>query len=184
MFSTNAKTQTVTDHVYSSFADYDSNNLQTNLILSLSLSGDGIIFDFPFCIYLHCQGIGCFPLPAHLQRKLGHMDLWESSSISKVLHKQTDCLLLKLFLKGVDQTFRPDLPPGRGAPSLSCAHMEGALCGTRPELWSKTSGHEASPLLPAGPATAVLALVKSFTHKNTRFRTYCFEYELRCCIAL
>lgn len=57
------------------------------LILALPLSGDGIIFDLSFCVHLHCQGIGRLLLPAHLQRKLGHMDLWESSSISEILQK-------------------------------------------------------------------------------------------------
>lgn len=57
------------------------------LILVLSLSGDGIIFDLSFRINLHSQGVGRLLLSTHLQRKLGHVDLWESSSISKVLQK-------------------------------------------------------------------------------------------------
>lgn len=59
------------------------------LILSLSLSGNDVIFDLSLCIHLHCQGIGCPLLPTHLQGKLGHMDLWESASISEVLVKHT-----------------------------------------------------------------------------------------------
>lgn len=58
-----------------------------DLILVLSLSGDGIIFDLSLSIHLHSQGIGCLFLSTHLQRELGHMDLWESSSISKVLQR-------------------------------------------------------------------------------------------------
>ena len=57
------------------------------LILSLSLSGNGIIFDLPFCVHLHSKGIGRLLLPAHLQGKLGHVDLGKSTSISKVLRK-------------------------------------------------------------------------------------------------
>lgn len=58
------------------------------LILVLSLSGNSIIFNFSFCIHLNSQGIRGHLLSTHLQWKLGHMDLWESSSIPKVLQRQ------------------------------------------------------------------------------------------------
>lgn len=61
--------------------------LHSYLILVLPLFSDGIIFDFSFCVHLHGQGIGRLLLSAHLQRKLGHMDFWKSTSISKILVK-------------------------------------------------------------------------------------------------
>lgn len=68
------------------------------LILALSLSGNGVIFDLSLCVHLYSQGIGGLLLPSHLQRKLGNVDLRESSPISEILHKQniysrtsTDC---------------------------------------------------------------------------------------------
>ncbi len=59
-----------------------------------------------------------------------------------------------------------DLPQVSGAPSLFCVRKEGALCGTKPGRWSRTSGPGASPLPPAGPGTAGSALVKSWTQNS------------------
>lgn len=53
------------------------------------------------------------------------------------------------------------LPQVSVAPRLSCVHTEEALCGTKPERWSRTSGLGASPLPPAGPGTAGSAVVES-----------------------
>lgn len=63
------------------------NILHFYLILVLSLFSNGIILDLSFWVHLHCQGIRRLLLSAHLQRKLGHVDFWESSSISEILVK-------------------------------------------------------------------------------------------------
>lgn len=183
MFSNNVKTQTITDQVYGVFTDYDSNIFADKP------------YPFPVLVWRWHHIWFCLLHLLALPRHWMFSSSWPSPEetgphgfLGMLLHLQSPAQTNRFFAVKVVpkrcRSFRPDLPPGRGAPSLSCAHMEGALCGTRPGRWSKTSGHEASPLLPAGPATAVSALVKSFTHKNTRFRTSCFEYELRYCVAL
>lgn len=56
-----------------------------HLVFVLTLPSNGVIFDLALCIHLHCESIGGPFLPTHFQRILGHMDLWKSSSISKIL---------------------------------------------------------------------------------------------------
>lgn len=56
------------------------------LVFGLPLSSNCIVFDFPFRIHLYGQCIRHFFLSPHIQGILGHMDFWESTSISKILY--------------------------------------------------------------------------------------------------
>lgn len=64
------------------------------LVFSMTISGNGVVLDFPTAVQLYCQCIGCGLLLSHSQGKLCDGNLWKSPSISKILSFQNRNMIL------------------------------------------------------------------------------------------